>query len=244
MSRFVLTNVRLFTGGADLTGDSNKVEVSTEVEDKDGTNYASGGWKEVLGGLKAAEIDGEGQWEAGDPGLVDDASWAALGGLGPWTIGPQGAAVGALAYFTKAMSGEYTLGEGVGEVAPWTGKATSSWPLVRGVIEHPPGLARTVSGTTAGVELGAVPAGKRLFAALHVLSVAGTTPSLTVTVESSADDTFAAPSTQLSFDAADAVGGQIQQTGHAGLTDSWFRASYTVAGTSPSFMFAIALGVA
>mgnify|MGYP006177212899 CR=1 FL=1 len=40
-------------------------------------------------------------------------------------------------------------------------------------------------------QVGAVAAGRRLYAALHVLSVAGTTPSLTARVESSADDTFA-----------------------------------------------------
>lgn len=244
MSRFILTNVRLFTGGADLTGASNKVEISTEVEDKDGTNYKSGGWKEVLGGLASAEISGEGQWEAGDPSMVDDATWPALGGTGAWTIGPAGAAVGALSYFTRAMRAGYTLGEGVGEVAPWTASAMSSWPLVRGVIEHAPGVARSVSGSTAGVQLGAVPAGKRLYAALHVLSVAGTTPSLTVTVESSADNTFTAPATQLTFDAATAAGGQIVRAVPTSSTDSWFRASYEITGTTPSFMFAIALGVA
>lgn len=37
MPKFILENVRLFTGGADLAGQSNKVELAAEVEDKDTT---------------------------------------------------------------------------------------------------------------------------------------------------------------------------------------------------------------
>jgi hypothetical protein len=241
---FILTNVRLFAIGADLTGSSNKAELSAEVEDKDTTNYASGGHVELIGGLASSEISAEGQWEAGDPGLVDDASWSQLGGLGPWTLAPEGAAVGALAYFTRALRSSYTLGGSVGDVAPWTGTAKGSWPLVRGVIEHPPGTVRSADGTSAGVELGAVAAGQRLYAALHVLSASGTSPSLTLTIESDADNTFASPTTQLTFDAATAEGGQVLRTDGSAITDTWVRANWTITGTTPGFFFVLALGIA
>ncbi|MEK9524756.1 hypothetical protein MIU24_36185, partial [Streptomyces venezuelae] len=52
----VLTNVRAFAIGADLTGSSSKVELSGEVEEKDVTTYASAGWKVLLGGLKSGEL--------------------------------------------------------------------------------------------------------------------------------------------------------------------------------------------
>lgn len=138
MPKRILLDCRLFTGGADLSGASNKVEVSAETEDKDVTNYRSPqGWKEILGGLSSAVITGEGQWEAGDPGKVDNVSWAELGAVGAWTVCPTDSIVGALAYFTRALRADYTLGEAVGEVAPWKGTAKSSWPLVRGQIGHP-----------------------------------------------------------------------------------------------------------
>jgi hypothetical protein len=240
----ILRDVRTYAVGADLTGASNKIELSAEVEDKDVTNYASGGWKEVLGGLASAEISGEGQWEAGDPGKVDDASWAQLGGVGPWTISANnGAAVGDLAYFTSALRSDYKLGDAVGEVAPWTGTAKSSWPLVRGQFAHPPGTARTASGTGTGLNLGAVTAGKRLYAALHVLSASGTTPSITARVESSADNTFASPTTRLTFAAATAAGGQILRTDGTAITDAWWRIAWSITGTTPSFLFVAALGI-
>jgi hypothetical protein len=243
MAKTVLTNVRLFGVGADLTGNSNKVEITTEVEDKESTNYASDGWTEVLGGLASAEISGEGQWEAGDPGKVDDASWSQLGGTGPWSVGPVGAAVGDLAYLTNAMRAEYKLGEAVGEIAPWTGTAKSSWPMARGQMAHPPGAARTATGTGTALNLGAVASGKRLYASLHVLSVAGTTPSITVSVESDDASGFASPTTRLTFNAATAVGGQILRTDGTAITDTWWRVAWTISGTTPSFLFVSALGI-
>ncbi|MBW8701885.1 hypothetical protein MBT84_19955 [Streptomyces sp. MBT84] len=244
MSKTVLTNVRCFASGVDLTSNSNKIELSSEVEEKEATNYASQGWKEVLGGLASAEISGEGQWEAGDPSKVDDASWSQFGGVGPWSVSANNAAnVGDLAYFTSALRADYKLGGEVGEVAPWTSTAKSSWPLVRGQFAHPPGTARTATGAGTGLNLGAVIAGKRMHAALHVLSVAGTTPSITARVESSPDNTFASPTTRLTFTAATAVGGQILRTAGTAITDPWWRVAWTISGTTPSFLFAAALGI-
>ncbi|WP_405695290.1 hypothetical protein OHA99_09425 [Streptomyces coelicoflavus] len=244
MAKSVLLNVRAFAVGLDLTSVSNKIELTTEVEEKPTTNYGSDGYTEVVGGLASSEIAGEGQWEAGDETLVDDATWAQLGGVGPWSIsGNNSAAVGSLAYFTKAMRADYTLLADVGEVAPWTSTAKSSWPLVRGQFAHPPGTARTADGNGTGLELGAVAAGKRLYATLHVLSVAGTTPSLTARVESSADDTFAAPTTRATFNAAAAPGGQIVRTDGTAITDTWWRLAWDITGTTPSFLFAAALGI-
>ncbi|NUP16565.1 MAG: hypothetical protein HOZ81_10750 [Streptomyces sp.] len=244
MSKTVLTNVRAFAVGVDLTGNSNKIELSSEVEVKESTNYGSNGYKEVMGGLGSAEISGEGQWEAGDTTKVDDGAWAGLGGIGPWSISANAtAAVGDLAYFTQALRCDYKLLGEVGEVAPWTSTAKSAWPLVRGQFAHPPGTARTATGTGTGLNLGAIAANKRLYASLHVLSVAGTTPSLTARVESSVDNTFASPTTRLTFTAASAVSGQTLRTDGTAITDTWWRVAWTISGTTPSFLFAAALGI-
>jgi hypothetical protein len=241
----ILTDVRLFAVGADLSGNSNKVELTAEVEEKDTTNYRSAGWKEVLGGLASSTFTAEGQWEAADPSKVDDASWAQLGGTGPWTATPTDATVSTLAYFTNALRSSYALGGQVGDVAPWTGKASGSWPVVRGQIAHPPGTARTSSGTGTGLQLGAVAAGKRLYAAVHVLSVSGTgTPSITLRVESDDNAGFTSAATALTFAAATAPGGQILRSDGTAIADSYFRIGWTVAGTSPSFLFTAALGIA
>lgn len=244
MSKTILTNVRCFAVGLDLTGNSNKIELSSEVEEKEATNYASQGWKEILGGLASAEISGEGQWEAGDPSKVDDGSWAQFGGIGPWSMSANNsAAVGNLAYFTRALRADYKAGGTVGDVAPWTSTAKSAWPLVRGQFAHPPGTARTATGTGTALSLGAVVAGQSLYAALHILSAAGATPSITARVESDDSSGFTSATTRLTFGAATAVGGQILRTDGSAITDTWWRVAWTISGTTPSFLFAASLGI-
>jgi hypothetical protein len=243
-NKLVLTNARIFTGGADLTSSSNKVGIDPEYAAEDVTNFGSGGWAEVTAGLASSEIEGGGQWEAGDASKVDDNRWASLGGLSAWSITPGGASVGTLAYFTKALDGEYSLGDEVGKVVPWSAKAMGSWPVVRGQIAHDPGTARTATGTGAGAQVGAVAAGKQLYAALHVLSIAGTsTPTITAAIESAPDNTFGAPTTRLTFAAATALGGQILRVPGA-ITDTWWRPKWTISGTGPSFLFVVAFGIA
>ena len=245
MSKTVLTNVRCFAVGADLTSNSNKIELSSEIEAKDSTNYGSQGWKEFVGGLGSAELSGEGQWEALDSTKVDDASWTQIGGVGPWSVSANNdASVGNLAYLMSALRSDYKLFGEVGEVAPWSGTAKSAWPLVRGQFAHPPGTARTATGTGTALQVGAVATNKRMYASLHVLSVAGTaTPTITARVESSVDNTFSAPTTRLTFTAATAVGGQILRTDGTAITDTWWRVAWTISGTTPSFLFAAALGI-
>lgn len=243
-NKLVLTNARIFTGGADLTGSSNKISIDPEFAVEDATNFGSGGWTENVAGLASSEIAAEGQWEAGDPSKVDDNRWAALGGLSAWSITPAGAAVGTLSYFTKAFDGEYSLGGEVGKLVPWSAKAAGSWPVVRGQIAHDPGTARTATGSGAGAQLGAVATGKNLYAALHVLSIAGTaTPSITAAIESAPDNTFGAPTTRLTFAAATALGGQILRV-PGPITDTWWRPKWTISGTTPSFLFVVAFGIA
>ncbi|MFC7380891.1 hypothetical protein [Sphaerisporangium rhizosphaerae] len=254
MAKLVLLNTRIFAGAADLTGNSNQVEMSSEVEEKDVTAFqaaGSGGWKDLIGGLASTKISASGQWEATtNAQSIDPTTWDNLTALRqqPWTIAPETTAVGDLAYFTKALRTTYKIGDAVGEVAPWEGEATGSSLLLRGVIAHPPATARTANGTGTGINLGALSSTQRLYASLHVLSLSGTsTPTITVRVESSADNIFGSPTTRATFSASTqadtASRGQfVNVTGP--ITDAWWRLAWTVSGTTPSFLFTSALGIA
>jgi hypothetical protein len=248
MTTRILTDVRLFTGGADLTGVSNKLELGVEREEKDVTTFlpegdADLGWKKVTGGLASGAAGAEGFWAAGDAGQVDDRSWGDLGGLTGWTACPHAATVGSLAYVMKAMRGKYTAGGTVGDIAPWSAEAKSTWPIVRGVIMHPPGTARSSTGNGTAVQVTAVSASQYLYASLHVLSVSGTTPTLVVAVESDVDNTFGSPVTVATFTSANSISGQITRVAGA-ITDTWYRITYTITGGSPSYLFVVSLGIA
>lgn len=247
MGKFVLSNVKLFTGGTDMTGASNKLDWASEVESKTVTTWGSSDgtrvWEEYIGGLASTKIQAAGLWEAG-PGLVDDELWADRGGVGPWTACPDTAAVGSLAYLTKAMGGSYQLGGTVGDVAPWTANASSTWPTARGQILHPPATARTANGSGTARQLGAVTAARSLYVCLHVLAVSGTGgPTLTVIVESDDASGFSSPITRATFTAATAIGGQAVAVAGP-VTDDYWRVRWTVGGTTPSFQFVVAAGIA
>lgn len=95
----------------------------------------------------------------------------------------------------------------------------------------------TATGTSAGVELddkGVV----RL--ALVISAVSGTTPSLTVAIQTSYDNGVTDAWRQVSsstFPAQTATGTVRQSFGGC---DRFVRASYTISGTTPSFTFSIA----
>lgn len=240
---YVQTNVRTFVGGADLTSRSNRIEWAAEVEDKPTTNYGSAGWNERMGGLGEFAVVGGGQWEAGDLTKVDDVSFAAMGAANAITTCPSGAAVGAVAWLGNTIGEKYNCGGQVGDVAPWTLEAPGTWPPSRGVVLHDPGTARTTTGNGTGVQYVAASSAQFLYATLHVLSVAGTaTPTITVKVHSNVDNTFGAPTDRITFTAATAIGGQISRLAGP-ITDTWYRVTWTISGTNPSFLFLASVGI-
>lgn len=243
MSKMVLTNCRAFAGAVDLTGVTNKVEIDAKVAPVNVTNFGSEGWTELLGGLAETDVVAAGFWESGsDNSFVDPGSFAGLGAVGPWSVAPAGAADGALAYLTNALEASYKpIQGGVGDAAGFEASAKGSTKLARGVVGHPPGTARTASGTGSSFQIGALSASQSLYVNLHVLSVSGTTPSLTVRIESDNATGFPSATTVGTFTAATAVGGQHMRIAGA-VTDDWFRAAWTISGTSPSFLFVVTLG--
>ena len=244
----VLTGCRVFAGGYDLTADSNKVEVSAQFEEKDVTTFLpttdpNVGWKKVLGGLGSAKIVGGGNWGAASNGSIDDFALGALGTTTPHSVYATDANEGSLGYFTNTLVKNYQFFGSVGDVASWTLDDESAWPLVRGQSLEAPGTARTATGSGTAVQIGAVPAGKSMYAALHVLSVSGSgSPTLTVRIQS---DTvgFPSPVTQLTFTAATAIGGQILRTTPGAITDDYWRVDFTISGSSPSFLFVVTAGI-
>ena len=248
MGKQVMLDARIFAGAYDISGNTNKITVASEIAEKDVTNFASGGAKEVIGGLESWKLTGEGQWEAGAPGKVDNAMWAGRGQVAAWTVCPNTATVGDLAWLSKAVESAYTLGATVGDVASWSANAAGSYPLVRGVILHPPGTARTDDGSGTALQLGALAEGERLHACLHVLSASGAAPTLDVTIESDTEEAFGdTPETRLSFTQATGLTDELVATAAAGVgghADDWYRVAYDISEVGDeSFLFVVSLGI-
>lgn len=245
MSKFVLTNVRLFAGGTDLTTFNNQVALSAEGESKETTAFAASGdvWHEEITGIKSVSLNASGQWDAGDLTKPDDDAFTNFGTVGAISVCPAGAADGALAYLTQYNRRQYQLLGAVGDVAPWSWQSNGSWPLARGQVLASP-TARTSSSTGTAVQLGAVSSTQRLYVALHVFSVSGSSsPTLTVAIQSDNASNFPSAATVTTLTAATAISSQITRVAGP-ITDDWFRISYTITGSTPSFLFAVTAGIA
>lgn len=238
----ILKDCRIFAGAAHLSGQQNRIELTGDLDEKDTTNFLSDGWKECIGSLKRFKIVGGGQWNASDLSAVDASRWAALGVAEAWSIAPATVAPGDRVYVGQANQSKYVfLGE-LGEVAPWTVDVDGSGAMVRGWSLHNYTTARTATGSGTEVLAQAVTSDQALYCALHVLSVSGTaTPTLTVRVQS---DTVGFPSatTVGTFTAATGLTNQFMRISGP-ITDTYFRADWTISGTNPSFLFVVTIGV-
>ena len=240
MGTFTLTDQKLFMGGYDFTGRMNQVAIDHEAEAEDDTVFGDN-TRSRAGGLKIVTVQAEGFFDA-DPYDAQAQANLGLANL-PLTIGAQGGAVGDVARLTRIMQGKYTPFAGaVGEMAKFSLEAMGQGlPLVTGELLENAAKTATYNGTAR--QLGAVAAGQRLYAALHVLAVSGTTPTLDVTVESDNASGFVSPATRLTFTQQTAIGSEWQQLDGA-ITDDWFRIAATIGGASPSFLIALSVGIA
>lgn len=238
----VLTDCRLYLDGADLTGYSNKAELQAKAANLDRTTFGDSGWHTRVGGLFDGTATLEGFWQAGDLTQPDDTFWANLGvATVPLTGVPASGTVGSLTYLTRGLETNYTPGAKVGDLVSWTAGLSTNWPVVRGQILHPQGTARTATGSGTACQLGAVDSSHALYVNLHVMSYVD--GSLTVKIQSDDNSGFTSATDQGTFAASTALGGQtLKITG--GITDSYWRAAWTISGGSThSFLFAVSAGI-
>lgn len=244
MAVLPLTDATILVGGTNLTGQSNQTELKFEADELDGTTFGSGGWRSRVGGLRASALDVKGFFAAGDISLPDDALFANLGNSVPASVSPVAPAVGGLAYLLRGTRGRYKWGDQIGALLPFEASMDGDDPAARGVYGS--AGVKTATGNGTGLNLGAIPAGSQLVVALHVIAVSGTTPTLTVTVQSDDANTFATPTTQATFTAVTGSGAGSAQylLASPAATETWFRVNHTIGGTTPSFEFYVTVGIA
>lgn len=248
MAVFALHDVDLFAGGARLACVTNQVMVKAEADELDATTFCAGGWTVPIAGRKSAELSASGPQDfaaaaVGDPMLLDE--WqAANGGIGSvmnLAAVPIGGTEGNVAYFCDGVFLGYAPLDGaVSDLGVWDGNWKGRGALVRGVLASQATV--TASGNGTGHNLGAVSASQRVSASFHALTAGGTTPSITVRLESDDNGGFTTPTTRATFAAQTTRGGQF--TAVLGpITDTFWRLAWTVSGTTPSFQLRGLIGI-
>jgi hypothetical protein len=243
----LLSDCKVWLGGYDLTGESNKVAMSLSQAELDNGRFGDGA-EAFYPGLFQAEADVDGFWSAGS-GSPDHV----LGGLRvavpdrtewPLTVAPPGApgsagADGNLAYTIRGAQFSFNVSGAHGEILPFTFRSLlRQGSVYRQTILLP---KATYSSTTTGTgrQLGAVLVTQKLVTSLHVFAVTGGT--WTLTIESDDNSGFTTPTVRQTFTAATAITRQTIETNGA-ITDDWWRAVLTKSGGT-SAVVAVATSV-
>jgi hypothetical protein len=238
------SDLSILEGGIELRASAKSATLKTDVAPLPTTNFASGGWTEYIGGARSGTVDMT-LMQNMAAGSVDSVLWSQIGTADVARSFVSNSADGSVAYLMRGIPLSYTPidGEANGLAMASLKGMSSTGPVIRGRLLHPGGTARTSSSTGTGRQLGAVTAGKSLYAALHVLSVSGTsTPTITVKVQSDDNGSFTTPTDRITFTGATAAGYQWGSVAGA-ITDDYWRISYTITGSGPSFLFAVTAGI-
>jgi hypothetical protein len=244
MSNLVLTDAKIYVGGMDVSGYANEVVVNHNAELLNHSVFGFG-TRRFKPGLFNLDGSVKGFTDYDDTTSALDLTFQQLIGAdgAAMSVAPEGNAEGDTAYTFQKVHGSYKPISGtVGELAPFEldVHGNGGVPLVRGVVG---GLgAKTATGnSTAPFNLGAVTSAQRIAASVHVVAASGTLPTLDVVIESG-DAGFGTPTTRLTFTQLTAVGSQFL-TALGPITDTYWRAKWTVGGTTPSFTVFIVLGI-
>jgi len=234
----------VYVGGFDASGNAKSFDapnVTAAVLDSTSFNDE---WSKSIGGLKSVDWSGDIMQDF-DANKVDQlVGLAALGTAKPLSLLPDGKTGGEVAYAFNATQLAYTpLEATAGELAmaKVSGKGTST--AIRGTLMNAPGTAITSTGNGTTRQLGAIPAGSKMYGALHVIAASGTTPTLDVVVQSDDNGDMTSATSRMVF--AQATGITSEWLPLAGaITDDYWRLAVTVGGTTPSFNYVVVLGIA
>jgi predicted secreted protein len=134
MAKFVIQNPVVTLAGGTVSANVAQATIALESDDVETTNFAGGGWRERIGGLKSGTVSLDFHQDYAS-GSIDASIYPLLGGTAAVTIRPGGsAAIGSAnpQYELVALVTEYSPVEGaVGDLATFS----VSWPI-NGAVER------------------------------------------------------------------------------------------------------------
>jgi hypothetical protein len=239
MAAIILANAHVLMDGFDLSGDMNAIALDYGAEIKDKTTFGNT-TRRKLAGLKTLAFSHQGFWNGG-ANAVDDVLFSRVGSQVVMTVAPETIAAGDRAFINNVILGDYNPGAAIGEVFQFSVTGEAGDNFIRGTVEFNGAAVGTGSGNSTGRQLGALTAAQRMYAALHVTAKSGT-PTLDVTVKSDDNSGFTTPVTRGTFAQKTNIGAEWLVI-NGPQTDGWWRISYTIAGTTPTFDFMVTLGI-
>lgn len=237
MASFVQTNVNLWLAEFDLSADFNAVALAIGAETMDDTVYGDA-VRSSAGGLLTARLEGEGYWDS----TLDSRLFAKVGVEDTIvSVAPVDGSEGSPAFSMKMTAGEYSpmAGSELGSMLAFriTGESRGTRVISGTIMANKTSVSATGTGTSR--QLGAVASTKRIYSAVHLLALTGTSIDFTVTSDDNSGHT--SETTRLTHPQMTAVGSNWQDAAGA-ITDDWWRLKYTIVGSSFNFVGVIGIG--
>lgn len=232
-------NPKILYGPYDISGDHNQTMIDVKADMLEKTVF--GGTTHIFRpGLFGIESSGSGFVQFDDsttPKAVDGNLFAEVGAAAKVFSLTENTTHGSVAYFMKSVADKYgwTLKNDELGKFEFSVKAAGEWSRGRLMV---PLASRTSSSNGTEYQLGAVASGKSLYASLHVTEWNATT--LDVVVRSAALTGMGSPTTRLSFAQASGVTSEFKSVAGP-ITDTFYDVSWTLSGTSASFMVCVGI---
>ena len=118
MAAFALTSVTTVIGGTDFTAFLKNATLTVDAAQLDTTDFASGGWVEMIGGLKSGTLSLEFIDDLADDS-VDEDLWTLFGTVAAFSVKGTSAAAGTSnpSYSGNMLITSASLGGAVGDLA-------------------------------------------------------------------------------------------------------------------------------
>lgn len=237
MSTFVMTDTEVWADEYLLTSVANAVETSLEADEVDVTTFGSGGHRSFIGGLKQAQVQVMTFTDYSvDARGLDGQSGVVLTMAGEGN--DQGNRTITLTGLNTAVAEGGAVGEARKTDLTFRGSTTTG-PLFGTLLQ--PRITRTATGSSTALQLGAVSATQKVYLACHVFAAGGTSPTMTVKLQSG---TTSGGATTDRITATQFTGSGVELASLAGpITDTWWRITATIGGTNPEFEFGCAVAI-
>ncbi len=240
----ILVDAKLYVAQFNLSGDMNNIAMKSSPQLKDDTAFgATYATQKGGGALIKTNLSGAGFVQSGAT-AVEDVIQGRLGTDSVLiTVAAEGGDAGESCRFFKGVFSAYDADMTIGELHKFAFAAENSGlggnnPLIRGTIFEDSKTSRTTASNTATRTLGAIAAGQKIYAGLHLTAFVGT--DVTFTLKSAVTD-WATPTTRATFTQNVAVGSEYITPVAGAITDTFWRFEWT--GTFTSFSAVLVAGI-
>jgi len=237
MAKHALTNAGIYFSGHDFSGDMNAVQLQLGADAQEVTAFGHTA-RNFVPGLLSSVFSASGYFEAASPDATLAGNLAVGGDV---LILAQDASVGSVAWMMQALLHEYKLLGQVGQAAPFDLAIAAEDAAMRGQVE----VLSTLSTSTAstGVQLGALSSAQRLWAAAMTTGApGGSTPTLDLKVQSDDNGSFTSATDRITFSQMTTRSQEMASVDGA-VSDDYWRFSWTVGGSTPTFPMIAAFGI-